>query len=109
MDVDWGAYTRVEEFEGRADSKHAEGLSQYPTCTRHAHAIGAMRRNSHARERKPTGVKSQKALCTREFAVSWPCLLSSCDIRCGSRTSLFTSTLSRHSEHVRTLVSSGLK
>ena len=36
------------------------------------HAHGAMRKNSHAVEEKPAGVKSQKSLCTREFAVLAP-------------------------------------
>ena len=36
------------------------------------HAHGAMRKNSHAIEKKPTGVKSQNNCqsCTREFAVN---------------------------------------
>ena len=61
---------RAEEGLGRVDSKHAHAAHLSNTYMGHAH--GAMRRNSHAREEgKPTGVKSQKSLCTRtrEFAV----------------------------------------
>ena len=36
--------------------------------THHAH--GAMRKNSHAIEKKSMGVKRQKSLCTHEFAMS---------------------------------------
>ena len=70
---------RVEE--GRVDSKHMHACEGLVTASRMymSHARGAMRRNSHATDKKSTGVKSQKQLsvpCTREFAVShesWPC------------------------------------
>ena len=53
---------RVEE--GRVDSKHVDDLSQHLTCMYMKYAHGAMCRNSHAieREKKSTGVKSQKSM-----------------------------------------------